>query len=154
MMIDELARKIDNQTVTTEDFNIFIENLPKGADERRMRTHQRLPKKTHRSQSPAKTAQHIARRGEINSPTKTPRGERAVEKQGEKNKKNADDFREELITLRDNAINDFHSCGNEGVPSLEWIANHITPYSLGDKSKNLKEFVSKAILAELESIDG
>lgn len=99
MKIEELTEKINSKTVTTEDFNLFIENLPKGADERRMRTSQRLPKKTHRMGNPATTASHIARRGDINTPSKTPRGRKAVERRGIENKKNADEFRRKELQL-------------------------------------------------------
>jgi hypothetical protein len=118
-MINELADKINDKTVTVDDFNLFLEGLPKSTEERKnRRTRAQRREMTERDADPETTAKRIVKDGN-NDPTKTARGKMSVQRQGEKNKKNANRFAESIEFITKNTGKPISECDFNSVSCLD-----------------------------------
>ena len=97
---DHIQSLITEKKVTTGDFNIFLESLPKSNDERLAR-HTRI-KKRHHLRNPGKQADDVTDREGNNDPTKTPRGKLSVARQARSNQLHPDRFTEAVDFVQRN----------------------------------------------------
>lgn len=96
--IGKLNALIESEEVTSNDFNLFIEGLPKSTVEkvqRRTRLKPGTPLRP-KDHSPVKKAEAKLQKIGDNDPTRTGRGKISVRRQGEDNKKHANRFREAI----------------------------------------------------------
>lgn len=99
---------IESRKITTHDFNIFIESLPKSNDERLAR-HTRSPKPYH-DRNPGKKVDDVTDREGNNDPTKTSRGKLSVDRQAKRNQLHPDRFIEAVQFFHDNSDKELSEC--------------------------------------------
>ncbi len=107
--LESLIRSIDDRTVTTEQFNLFLESLPKSTVERSIYRRERVTTPDPAERKPSRQVSHrISHRGDT-SPMRTGRGKNAVRKQAEDNKRHPEKFAEAVQFI----------VGNRGKPITE-----------------------------------
>jgi hypothetical protein len=110
--LNRLYGLIETKSITSSDFNIFIEGLPKSANERVLRRARLKPGKPLRpvAHSPVKKVEANLQKTGDNNPLRTARGRISVRKQGEKNKKNASKFAEATQFVLNNHAKTIQEC--------------------------------------------
>jgi len=104
---------IEDKKVTTKDFNLFLESLPKSSEERLAR-YTRLRKQYH-LRSPGKQVDDMTDKVGNNDPTKTPRGKLSVNKQAKDNQRHPDRFVEAAEFVKQNANKPLEECQAEAA---------------------------------------
>lgn len=119
MNLELIIDLIESKHITSDDFNLFIEGLPKSANERYLRKARLKPGDPIRpvDHSPEKKTIHSLQKVGNNDPTKTSAGRRSVKRQGERNKKNAGKFTEAI----DFVINNHNKSIEESINNLSAI---------------------------------
>lgn len=138
MNITEIRRRIQEGTVTTEDFNLFIESLPRSTDERRLRRSRLKPGDPIRPKDtkPVAQATHGVRRKGNNDPTKTARGKASVRKQGKRNKKNKHKFAEAARFIRSSQGRSLQEC----IERLPEVSDKDALYRLACRLEPRQDF--------------
>ena len=109
--LEQVQRLISEKRITRDDFNLFLESLPKSSEERLAR-YTRV-KRRHHLRNPGKQVDDKTDRQGNNDPTKTPRGKLSVARQAKDNKLHPDRFTEAVEFIQRSSSKPLQECQEE-----------------------------------------
>lgn len=114
--LEQVQKLIIEKTITKNDFNLFLESLPKSSDERLAR-YTRSKKRHHLRNIGKQVDDKTDRKGE-NDPTKTLRGKLSVAQQARDNQLHSDRFIEAVEFIQKNKNKSLEEC-QAGVDAIK-----------------------------------
>lgn len=135
--IDEILLKIENKTVTTDDFNLLLEANSKSVRERIHRK-TRITTDSDGVPDPVKAIEHKVKHKSNNDPTQTATGKRSVARQAKRNKKHPERFIEAI-----EFVNKYHNTSiDESIKALNDVNDKNSLTLLLNKLSSIDKYKS------------